>query len=249
MRDIVYFVKDAEENEELRYSLRSIEKNFKEHGTVWFIGGCPEGLRPDRHMPFKQEHGKYGNVRAMLEIVLRSDEISDEFYLFNDDFFIMRSIKEIPYIYDGSIQKRVDQILKRHGRRTYYTSMLRRTIKRLERDGCTTLNYGVHIPMLIDKSKALKVCSRYDKSLSFRNIYGNCCGVGGEQREDCKVVDLQAEPNKALTYLSTSDESFESGLIGEYIRGKFKKPSRWEESDGKKQTGQGRTASGTVREE
>ena len=37
MKDIVYFVKDTDTNEELRYSLRSLA-NFP-HGKVWFYGG------------------------------------------------------------------------------------------------------------------------------------------------------------------------------------------------------------------
>lgn len=38
MNDIVYFVKESESNEELRYSLRSL-KNFPRR-KVWFYGGC-----------------------------------------------------------------------------------------------------------------------------------------------------------------------------------------------------------------
>ena len=48
--DIVYFVKNTEENEELVYSLRSVEKNFP-YNRVWFFGGCPNGLKPDVHIP------------------------------------------------------------------------------------------------------------------------------------------------------------------------------------------------------
>ena len=54
MYDVVYFVKDTKENEELRYSLRTL-KNFP-HAKVWFYGGCPEGLKPDHHVYVKQDH-------------------------------------------------------------------------------------------------------------------------------------------------------------------------------------------------
>lgn len=41
--DVVYFVKDTERNEELKYSLRSLEQNWK-YNKVWFCGGCPSDL-------------------------------------------------------------------------------------------------------------------------------------------------------------------------------------------------------------
>ena len=52
--DIVYFVKNTEENEELIYSLRSVDKNFP-FNKVWFFGGCPKGLTPDVHIPVVQD--------------------------------------------------------------------------------------------------------------------------------------------------------------------------------------------------
>ena len=64
-KDIVYFVKESESNEELRYSLRSLV-NFP-HRYVWFYGGCPEGLNPDFHVPVKQDKdNKWKNVSMML---------------------------------------------------------------------------------------------------------------------------------------------------------------------------------------
>lgn len=61
MYDIVYFVKESDENEELRYSLRSL-KNFP-HKRVWFYGGCPKGLKPDVHVYVEQnEQNKWQNV-------------------------------------------------------------------------------------------------------------------------------------------------------------------------------------------
>ena len=51
--DIVYFLKDTYYNEELRYSLRSVEENFP-HARVVFAGGCPVGFKPDLHIEIEQ---------------------------------------------------------------------------------------------------------------------------------------------------------------------------------------------------
>ena len=61
--DIVFVLKDKLDTEELRYSLRSIEKNFP-HRYVWFVGGQPEGFKPDRALPHKQS-GSVGHDKKL----------------------------------------------------------------------------------------------------------------------------------------------------------------------------------------
>ena len=63
--DIVYFVKRTPRNEELRYSLRSLDKNMS-GSKVWFVGGCPYYLRPDQQLTFRQTSDKWNNVSDML---------------------------------------------------------------------------------------------------------------------------------------------------------------------------------------
>ena len=95
--DIVYFVKDSPENEELKYSLRSVEKNFP-HKHVWFIGGKPKSLEPDKWLPVKQNQvTKWANTSMLLRSACENPEISDDFVLFNDDFFILYPVEDLPY--------------------------------------------------------------------------------------------------------------------------------------------------------
>ena len=109
MKDIVYFVKETKENEELRYSLRSLS-NFP-HGKVWFYGGCPDGLNPDFHVPVKQDKdNKWKNVSMMLDMACNNQDITKEFWLFNDDFFIMEKIEHPKNYYRGDLYKRIVQL-------------------------------------------------------------------------------------------------------------------------------------------
>ena len=57
MNDIVYILKNDVEPNELRYSLRTVEKNFP-HGRVFFFCGCPQGITPDRFVPFESGSGQ-----------------------------------------------------------------------------------------------------------------------------------------------------------------------------------------------
>ena len=63
--DIVFVLKDHLDTDELRYSLRSIEKNFP-HRYVWFVGGQPEGFKPDRALRHKQppELNKWNMIKS-----------------------------------------------------------------------------------------------------------------------------------------------------------------------------------------
>ena len=79
--DIVYCLKEAWTNEELRYSLRSVEENFK-YRMVVFYGGCPGKLTPDRHVRVIQSQPtKWERVRNMLYLICDDDELTEDFWL------------------------------------------------------------------------------------------------------------------------------------------------------------------------
>ena len=114
MNDILYLVKNGTENEELRYSLRTIEKNFP-YGRVWIYGGCPEYIKPDKHVYIYQDvigATKWERTTAMLKLACENKDITDDFWLFNDDFFVTQPItlEVMPNIYSGDLYKRIVEI-------------------------------------------------------------------------------------------------------------------------------------------
>ena len=66
--DIVYIVKNTEYNGELRYSLRSVCKNFP-HRNIWIVGNLPKGIKCDYFQPVKQFNNldKYANVHILMD--------------------------------------------------------------------------------------------------------------------------------------------------------------------------------------
>ena len=229
-KDIVYFVKDTRENEELRYSLRSVEKNFP-HGKVWFFGGCPDGLRPDIYIPVKQtQSSKYYKVRNMVKLAIEREDLSENFWLFNDDFFVMSKVAYLLPTIDGSLLRKIQKIEKKYGGETSYTFRLRNTdfaLRDMEKD---RLNYELHIPMEINKDKAANVLRVFSDNIAFRSAYGNYYNLAKAIHPDVKVLGTEGvyDPDLHNMYLSTSDKSFRYGHIGEYIRKKFTEPSRFE---------------------
>lgn len=228
--DVVYFVKQSSANDELKYSLRTVEKNWPCF-RVWFCGGRPDGIKPDIMMRLNQ-HGlnKWEKVRNSIIAVCKNDEITEDFWLFNDDFFVMKKRKaDFEPQYNGRIIDYVDRIKKRHhDSHSEYTVRLMNTIDALEKAGFGTLNYEVHKPMLINRAKALEVLERFPEIGGFRSLYGNYWQIGGENQHDMKIKELGNFDWEDWEFLSTADKSFREGEVGKYIRGKFNKISRFE---------------------
>lgn len=225
--DIVYILKNGGTFEELRYSLRSLE-NFP-HDNVWFYGGSPEGLIPDRQAAFQQDGmNKWEKVRNSLFKVCQNEEVSKEFWLFNDDFFCMRPCEGIPPYYDGTLYERIVEVEDRNRAFSPYSRELRRTARILQENGLGVKNYAVHMPMLIDREKALEVLEKFEECPMFRSLYGNYWNVGGRNHKDVKIYEPDEIPDPKADWLSTSDMSFRKGKVGIYIRDVFGKAGQYE---------------------
>lgn len=225
MYDIVYFVKDTDKNEELRYSLRSL-KNFP-HKRVWFYGGCPKGLKPDVHVFVKQDQPtKWANIYKSFKQVCENEDVTKNFWLFNDDFFVMKPVKKGPNYFDGDLYKRVVTLEDKHNGITAYSQQLRYTLQELESLGCDTVNYALHVPMLINREKGRELVNVIDGPM-IRCMYGNYFKVGGEQHSDFKIDSL-TKLYKDGDYLSTNDKSF-SGAVGKQIKEIFPDKCKYEE--------------------
>lgn len=225
--DIVYILKSDIAPGELKYSLRSVEQNFP-HERVFFFCGCPQGIKPDRYIRFEQIGvSKWEKATSTYRKICETDEVSDDFWLFNDDFFVLEKIEELPYMYGGTLQEHVSDLVSRRGISTY-AMMLKATALTLETSGCDTLDYALHVPMLLNKQKVLDTLEAFPNCPMFRSLYGNYNRVGGIKTNDVKIYDRVGLPKNGQTLLSTADTSFSLGKVGNYIRNKFTEASRWE---------------------
>lgn len=226
--DIVYILRHGK-NEELRYSLRSVEKNFP-HKRVWFYGGKPDGIWPDEFVAYIQEDTtKWQKVRNTLELVCKNDNITENFWLFNDDFFVMKPVENPTNYYDGTLEDRIAKIEGAiFGQQSEYSRLLRHLVQTLKAAGIDKpLNYAHHTPMLINRKKMLKTLEKYPDEPMFRALYGNINKISGEDMPDVKFYQRR-QPFPIGTYVSTADESWNQEKIGQIIRGKFSYKSRFE---------------------
>lgn len=228
MNDIVYFLREGE-NPELIYSLRSVVKNFP-YRKIWFYGGKPQNIDPDEYVPFNQWKNKWGNVQMMLKDACKNENITPNFYIFNDDFFIMKKITHFDNMYDGDLIRRIFRLEMKHGYNgSEYIQKLRYLATELLRyDPYISLkNYAVHTPILVNKTKMLETLERFPNIIMYRCLYGNVNNIGGIEyhdrkyhKSDCASLDYP--------YISTSDYSFKNLNVGKIIRDTFTEPTKYE---------------------
>lgn len=225
--DLIYILKADIDTDELKYSLRSVEKNFPIN-RVWFVGGQPKGLEPDIRLKHEQiGNCKWELIRSSMWKAVNAEDLTDDFFLFNDDFFVMKPVDTDSFrnFVDGTLERRIDELHSESGMNAYT-----RTLFKLEQELKTlhepTMNYDVHLPMLLNKEQVrstLYKCS----SPQMRSAIGNINRLPFVIHPDVKVYDLESVPTDE-TYLSTNDDTFQKGKVGKYIRETFSKKSRFE---------------------
>ena len=226
--DIVYVLRNDIDSTEVRYSIRSVVDNFP-FNSLWIYGGKPNDIRPDHYVNIKQQgYNKWKRVTNTIRTICLNDDITEDFWLFNDDFFILQRVEQFPILHQGTLQERVDRIRKRHGGDSQYSKQLSQTIKVLEAAGLDQIDYALHCPILINRAKALKTIDKFRGCPMFRSLYGNHHRIGGQYHQDCMIQNKTDLPADNSLFVSTSDRAYFYGAIGEYIRERFNEASRYE---------------------
>lgn len=217
--NFVYLCRDGD-NEELRYSIRSLYKNIKDP-NICIVGGRPDWYIGN-YIKINQNKTKHVNVRNNLNKIVSSKDIDDNFILMNDDFFIMKPMLSIPYLHGGPLINKVKKF-KTNAKTSSYTKMISDTYDALiKKQIQNPLDYAIHVPMQMNKENLSKVIY---PALSVRTMYGNLYNVGGTPIEDVKVhVDRpwakSFDYKNNVKFLSTNDQSFNK-LYEEVFKNKF----------------------------
>lgn len=227
--DIVYILKQDAPAEDLIYSVRSVVKNFP-YRKIWFYCGCPEGIRPDNHVEFVQQGAnKWDRVNNTLRAICENDDITPDFWLFNDDFYVMKKVSKLEPMVDGTLWMKANKIARENDNRdSKYSNQLRNTARILRDRGYDRLNYALHVPMLINREKGLKTLNEFQGYPMFRSLYGNHHRIGGIITDDVKIQSVVDRPTGDEIFISTDDTSFREGAVGAYIREAFPDECKYE---------------------
>ena len=215
------------ENEELRYSIRSVAKNAPVR-NVWVVGDKPDWY-VGNFISTIPIGNAFENVRNNLRKVIAHPEISEDFVLMNDDFFIIRNVNSVYPYYGGLLINRYREHLELAGF-NFYANFLRKTDTALRQQGIKNpLNYELHVPMPFNKAK---LAETIDAPFSIRSYYGNIHQIGGEEMEDVKIyshprfVHTSSTIDNGTPYLSTEDGAFHR--VEDYLGDLFPEPSPYE---------------------
>lgn len=227
MFDAVYICRGGR-NEELRYSIRSLSNFPQRH--VWVVGGRPNWYA-GRFVRVPPKPNKYEHGRANLDAIINTDEITDDFVLFNDDFFVVRNVETVPILHAGPLADMVDR-LSVVAPVARFTKMLETTLQVLRAEGISDpLSYNLHTPMKMNKRHLKEALKREG---SPRTLVGNLFEYGGEFADDVKVHGRDPWPvpsynwrSGSSPFLSTNDHTFREVYMGK-LRDMFPQRSRFE---------------------
>lgn len=212
--DIVYVNRDGD-NPELRYSLRSLVN--VEHDVVWVFGGAPSWLSATTgHRKRPQGGTPYSSTRGHIQAACNTPEVSDPFMLWNDDFYAMQYLEEIPVYHRGPL----DPLLEQYSTlKTPWAKGLRETAAAMEKRGMLAgaMSYDVHLPLIIHKTQMLEAL-RWAETLRadavhLRTLYGALAFKPDEgvEHHDPKMM-RRSDPFPRGAWLSSGADTFRSAV-------------------------------------
>jgi hypothetical protein len=230
VRDVVYFLKESPPRPELQFSLRSLA--MTDHGTVWFVGGCPDWVRNVNHVPFPDGEFKWWTLNDKFMLLPGLDGLSDEFVLMSDDYFFLRPCDSFPNYVD---RERLSYRIRRLGDVSNPTG--RSGWLAEARDVCRAQGvadpfmFDVHTPSLYNRH-LIPLHLYRGTPLSWRSVYGNLIvddpveiPLDPKSNSSARITKL-AELDIGL--LSTSEHSFTASGAERLLAGLFPEPSPFE---------------------
>lgn len=251
---LIPYLQSEAAGEELKYALRSWEKNFKEQFKVIVIGDREDWFSNEithiehfRHQIFDKGRRKeianpQADVAHKLFTAITTGLVKGKFILSNDDIYVL-----------GDQTLGVIEMLKTFGNLTklagkpggLYRENALRTAKLLQATGKPTVRYGTHTPVVLEAEKLLEVLITYKcveqgtlvSSLYFNHFYPDARGtIGITGGPECTWLAsvYRPDPNKALLesafktryYINCNSAGWEA--LKPYLEKEFPNKSRFE---------------------
>ncbi len=234
-KDIVYILRTDPrfyKNDDIKYSLRSLDKNFKGKGKVFIVGGRPNWINVNTvtHIYAEdKERNKLLNAINKILIACKDKRISEDFILMNDDFLFLKETNDIKSYNIGTIEE-----MKRNHRTKggYYYKAICDTLEILQSKNMSTISYEAHYPIVINKNNFIKTIKETGKiAYLFRSFYGNRYIKESKKIKDFKVFNHnQFFKGKEREFMSLSDEIEKYPSMKEWYSRIFKEKSKYERS-------------------
>lgn len=218
------------DNEELRYSIRSVMKNCATVDNIWVIGYKPDWYAGN-FISVPNRSTKYENIKNCLRAAIDNPNISEDFVYMNDDFFVTRPMAEIPTMHGGLLQDKINKYLKVDSGSGYVSSLQQTAVNLRRRAIRAPLDYDLHTPIVFNKTLLRSVI---DEVGQVRTNYGNIHDIEAIESTDVKTYSAEKYQyrsydylNNDLPYISTEDVSFVN-VYNDILKDMFPDPSIYE---------------------
>jgi len=242
--DIVYPLGSGSRwsNNEIRYSIRSVEKHVKGYRNIIIVGSKPSWLNGIIHVKSEDplRHNADGNIALKVLKVCELKELSETFLFINDDHIFLRDIHilDIPDFYKGNLDKKPESFFTGG----LYKQRLKRTLDILKERNLPTKHFDCHTPILINKDLFPGIIRKFpfQESIGFtmKSLYANSLKKEGVYR-----LDLNIKTHLSLTAIEKVTEGHvimafnDGGLNGDlkkFLKDKFPLKSKFEIMDTKR---------------
>jgi hypothetical protein len=237
--DIVYVLKNEPsdwQDNEIRYSLRSLERFGRNYDRVFLVGGKPDFLDYNKiiHLAHQDKYAVPDyNVFLKLIYACSNSDISENFVLFNDDFYLLRyiSLRTIPYYY-----KR-EEISTIYGNKNTFNDTALLTREFLLKYNKPIFDFKPHYPIIYNKTKLQSLIPLFAEGfkisplgLSLRDLYCNWHKVPNKiYKKENKMIGKNVIITrfiKRLDLFSGSNSARKDEKI--FLKNKFVVKSKWE---------------------
>lgn len=228
--DVVIPYKKTHDDLELRYALRSIEKNLEGLGLIFIVGDKPDWIQNVQYIPNTNRDHKGVNVGHALRMAMWREDLSENFLIWHDDMFLLERIKDIPVWHGKSIKE-----FSKTYNSIYPTSYYTRKIDDTDIDK-ELPHFELHIPMMANKillSNQLRDEPRARRYL-MRTLYfiENVPEDQWEYHEDVKIHSYSGsrgwqDNERFKTFVSSADNVF-LGVVYPILKDMFPDKSIYE---------------------
>jgi len=204
MIDLVVPIEAKTRNEkvDVKYLLRSFEKNFKELGNVWIItSGNIDWIQNAKVLQYDDmyRHNKDANLIGKVYYTCMQEGLSSHFVRASDDQVLLRPMVKNDFKNYGFGDMRHITIQNSNWQQRFYAT---RDILLKEKKPC--INYETHMPMLMQKDKYMEIMTRYawwvDRhGYTINSLYFNNCF--DKMYDDANLVKFSCEKEMPLNEL------------------------------------------------
>jgi hypothetical protein len=171
---------------EMIYSLRSLEKHFKEEFQVVIVGDMPDGIDKNKviYIPHEKnydlEHPRYMDAQLKLIAALESPLVSDEFLCMYDDIYFNKDF-DADFFRNTLLGQRnrtynsLDEISGSGSRE--WKMLLLKTMNKLRSQNLTATDFESHLPRWVRKDVMKDVVDVFklkDEAHQRWTLYYNC---------------------------------------------------------------------------